>query len=105
MTLHRLFWVNRNPYFHTISQWIKFCAVAPIQNRSKRTLLMELKAVMNLYKTRGFDITRVEANQEFRCITNDILPMTLNASAADDHVHKVEHLIQTVKEHTRCTVQ
>ena len=65
---------------------------------------MELKAVMNLYKTRGFDITRAKADQEFRCITNDILPTTLNAAAADDHVHKVERLICTVKERTRYTV-
>jgi hypothetical protein len=97
--------VNGRPYFHTISQWIKLCTVAPIPNRYKRTVLLEAKAVINKYKARGFTISRIEAGQEFMCITNDILPINLNAAAADDHVAEVERSIRTVKERTRCTVQ
>jgi hypothetical protein len=100
-----IFWVNGSPYFHTISQWIKFRTVAPINNRTKRTLLMEMQAVLNMYEARGFNITRVEGDPEFVCITNDILPIQLNTADADDHVHKVEQSIRTVKEHTRCAVQ
>lgn len=36
------FGVNGNLHFRTISQWIKFCKVAPIQNWTKQTLLVEL---------------------------------------------------------------
>jgi hypothetical protein len=100
-----IFWVNGSPYFHTISQWIKFRTVAPIDNRTKRTLLMEAQAVINLYKGRGYNISRVKGDQEFVYITNDILPIQLNAAAADDHVHEVERSIRTIKERTRCTVQ
>jgi hypothetical protein len=28
-----IFWVNGSPFFHTISEWIKFRTVAPINNR------------------------------------------------------------------------
>jgi hypothetical protein len=100
-----IFWVNGSPYVHTISQWIKFRTVAPINNKTKITLLMETQAVLNMYGARGFNITRVEADQEFVCITNNILPIQLNAAVTDDHVHEVEWSIRTVKERTRCTIQ
>jgi hypothetical protein len=100
-----IFWVNGSPFFHTISQSIKFRTVAPIANRTKRTLLMEAKAVINLYETRGFEISRIEADREFACIANDLLPIPINIADADDHVHEVERSIRTVKERTRCTVQ
>jgi hypothetical protein len=98
-------WVNGSPYVHTISQWIKFRTVAPINNKTKITILMEAQAVLNMYGARGFNITRVEADQEFVCITNNILPIQLNAAVTDDHVHEVERSIRTVKERTRCTIQ
>jgi hypothetical protein len=85
-----IFWVNGSPYFHTIPQWIKFRTVAPINNRTKRTLLIETQAVLNMYEARAFNITRVEGDREFVCITNDILPIQLNAANANDHVHEVE---------------
>jgi hypothetical protein len=99
-----IFWVNGSPYFHTISQWIKFRTVTPIENRSKKTLLMEAQAVINMYQARGFNITRLEADQEFSCIVNDVLPIDLNIADADDHVPEVERVIRTIKERTRCTI-
>jgi hypothetical protein len=68
-----IFWVNGSPYFHTILQWINFRTIAAIENRSKRTLLMEAQAIINMYQARGFNITRLEGDQEFSCIVNDIL--------------------------------
>jgi hypothetical protein len=100
-----IFWVNGSPYFHTISEHIKFRTVAWITNRQKRTLLMEAKAIINMYEARGFVITRVEADREFACITNDILPTVLNIADADDHVSEAERSIRTIKERVRCTVQ
>jgi hypothetical protein len=95
-----IFWVNGSPYFHTILEWIKFCTVAPINNIMKRTLLMEAQAVINMYLARGFNISRVKADREFVCITNDILPINLNAANAGNHLHEVEQSIRTVKERT-----
>jgi len=58
-----------------------------------------------MYEARGFTITRIEADQEFACIANDILHIDLNIAAADDHVAEVERSIRTVKERRRCSVQ
>jgi hypothetical protein len=99
-----IFWVNGMAYFHTISEWIKFRTVAPIKNRSKRTLHLETQ-VINMYEMRGFSVTRVEADREFSCIGNELLPTPLNVADADDHVPEVERSICTIKERVRCLVQ
>jgi hypothetical protein len=100
-----IFWVNGSPFFHTILEWIKFRTVTPINKRSARTLLMETRAIVGMYEGRGFNVTRLEADQEFKCITNGILPTILNVANADEHVHEVERSIRTIKERTRCMVQ
>jgi hypothetical protein len=100
-----IFWVNGSSFFHTISEYIKFRTVASINNRSARTLLMETWAIVGMYEGRGFNVTRLEADQEFKCITNGVLPTILNVANADDYVHEVERSIRTIKERTRCRVQ
>ena len=66
---------------------------------------METRTIINLYQTQGFTVTRIEGDQEFACITNDILPTPTNIADADDHVPHVERSIRTVKERTRCLIQ
>jgi hypothetical protein len=100
-----IFWVNGSPYFHTISEWVKFRTVAAISNRSKRTLLLETQAIIHLYQTRGFTVTRVEGDREFSCLENDLLPTPINIADADDHVAEVERSIRTIKERTRALIQ
>jgi hypothetical protein len=58
---------------------------------------METRAIVNMEKSRGFNVTQLEAEQEFQCITNDVLPKILNVADADDHVHEVERSIRTIK--------
>jgi hypothetical protein len=100
-----IFWVNGSPCFHTMSEYIKFRTVAAIPNHQKRTLLMEAKAIINMCETRTFEMSRVEADQEFACVANDLLPAALNVADADDHVAKAERSIRTIKERVRCIVQ
>ena len=66
---------------------------------------METKGILKLYEARGFEVTRVEAEQDFKCIENDILPVPMNITDADDHVSQVERSIRTIKERMRCTLQ
>jgi hypothetical protein len=56
---------------------------------------MEARAVLNLYETRGFNISRVKAYQEFSCITNDLLPIPVKVAGVDDHVAEVERSFST----------
>ena len=87
------FYVNGNPFFHTISRAIKFRTAAPIASRSKRTLLIEARAVIDVYSARHFNVTAVHGDREFECIRHDLLPAHVNIAAADAHVPEVERSI------------
>jgi hypothetical protein len=99
-----IFWVNGSAYFHTISEWIKFRTVSQIPNRSKQTLLTEVRKVIHMHQTRGITVAGIEGDREFTCVTHDLLPTPTNITDADDHVSEVERSIRTVKERTRCLV-
>jgi hypothetical protein len=64
-----IFYVQGHPFFHTISRKVEFHTVAPVLNRNKAALLREIKPVLTMYKSRGFNI-----DMEFECIRNDVLP-------------------------------
>ena len=100
-----IFWVNGRPFFHTISEWIKYRTVNAIDDRSQRTLRTEIQSILNLYEARGFDVTRIEGDREFACVTNAFLPIDVNIADADDHVAEAERSIRTIKERVRCLVQ
>ena len=46
-------------------------------------------------------VIQIDADMEFRCLENDLLPVKLNIAAADEHVSDVERSIRTIKEGTR----
>jgi len=99
-----IFYVQCHPSFHTISRKVQFRTVAPVLNRNKATLLREIKPVLAIYKSRGFNITNLHANMEFECIQNGVLPSRLNVTANNDHVGEVEQSIRTMKERARTTI-
>jgi hypothetical protein len=83
-----IFYVQGHPFFHTISRKVQFRTLAPVLNRNKATLLREIKPVMAMYKSRGFNISDLHADTEFECIRNNVLPSRLNVAAANDHDYK-----------------
>ena len=98
-----IFYVQGHPFFQTISRKVQFRTVAPVLNRNKATLLREIKPVLAMYKSRGFNISDLHADIEFECIRNDVLPSRLNVTAANVHVGEVEQSIRTMKERARTT--
>jgi hypothetical protein len=100
-----IFYVNGNLFLHTISEFIKFRTVAPLNNRTKQTILTAISSVIRLYDKRGFTVTRVEADNEFAPLVHDLLPTQCNIAAADDHVAEVERSIRTIKERVRSILQ
>jgi hypothetical protein len=100
-----IFFVNGRAYIHTIAEYIKFQTVSNIPNRKANTLQTEIGAVLDLYHARGFQINRIDADQEFLSIALNMLPTTLNIADADNHVPQVERCIRTIKEWTWSTVQ
>jgi hypothetical protein len=67
-------------------------------------MLREVKAVIQLYEKRGFNIIDINADKEFECIQTELLPIHLHIVDKDSHVPKVERSICVVKERVRCTI-
>ena len=98
------FFVQELCFLHTISRDIGFRTVAPVTNRSFKTILHELQAAIQLYTTRGFTVCDIHGDHEFECTRLALSPIHLNIVAADCHVGEVERSIRTIKERLRACV-
>ena len=71
----------------------------------KEDILTGLQKVINLYQSRGLIVEQVHGDNEFECVKEDIRPILMNISAADEHVSMVERSIRTIKDRTRSQIQ
>ena len=71
----------------------------------KDDTLAGINKVINLYQSRGLIVEQINGDNEFECIREDIRPILLNITAADEHVSPVERSIRSIKDRTRCQVQ
>ena len=99
------FFVNGNPFFHSIGRNIKFRTVHPTQNRKKPTILTCLEDITSIYNRRGFTITNLHGDGEFDCIRMNVGNIHVHIAAPGEHVPEVERSIRTTKERVRATVQ
>ena len=98
------FYAQGMPFLHTIAKKIRLLTGTQTSNRSKKVMLSELFRVFQIYESRGFKIANLHADAEFECIRNEILPIELTTTAADEHVGDVERSIRTIKEALRCII-
>jgi hypothetical protein len=98
------FFVQGLVFMHTISRGIGFCTVSRVNERNKPTILKEIKAVLNVYHSRGLIVCDIHGDTEFLCIREDIRPTQLNIVPADSHVGEIERSIRTIKERLRSCV-
>jgi hypothetical protein len=99
-----IFYAQGHPFFHTISRKVQFHTLAPVLNRNKAARLREIKPVLAMNKSRGFNISDLHADMEFESIRNNVLPSRLNVTAGNNHVGEVERSIRTMKERARTTI-
>ena len=97
-------------FLTTISHKLKFRTAEALPYASKRGakkefILSGLMKVIKLYQARGLTVEQVHGDNEFECIREDIRPVLLNVSAADEHVSMIERSIRTIKDRTRSQVQ
>jgi hypothetical protein len=95
------FFVQGIAFLHTISRNIGFRTVSYIADRNKLTILREMKAILHLYKCRGFTIRDIHCDNEFALIREVVRPIQLNIVPADSHVGEIERSIRTIKERLR----
>ena len=98
------FYVQKLPFFHTISRDIGYRTVASVSDRHHDTILKQTTSVVRTYQTRGFHIHRLHGDHEFECVCDELLPIVVDVVPADSHVGKVERSIRTIKEKLRSCV-
>jgi hypothetical protein len=99
-----IMFVNKVPFFMTVSRAIKFGTAEMIADRKNHTIVVAIKQVIAAYSKRGFVITHLLMDGEFEPIRSDLalLGVNLNVASSNEHVPEIERHIRTVKERVRC---
>ena len=100
-----IFFVNRIPFFISLSRIIYFTGVSHLLDRKVDSIFKAFKEIYVYYLHRGFRIRTVLADGEFTPLKPliEALPYgpRVNLSAKDEHVADIECRIRVVKERTR----
>jgi hypothetical protein len=102
-----IFFVNKNPFFLTLSRNITFTAINHLADRTVPQIFKAFKDIYHYYLQRGFHITVVHTEGEFTPLKPLIesipgIPV-VNLASASEHVPKIERRIWVVKERCRAT--
>jgi Reverse transcriptase (RNA-dependent DNA polymerase) len=91
----------------TVSRNLHFITIDNIPSRHiEKCVIPSFKKVYNVYKSRGFSIKMVHADEEFTSMRDKLLELDgigLNIAATNEHVPEVERVIRTIKERNRAT--
>jgi len=100
-----IFFVNKIPFFLSLSRKICFTAVNHLANRTVPHIFKAFKEIYQFYLQRGFRITVVHADGEFAPLKALIEMMpggpVVNLASANEHVPEIERRIRVVKERCR----
>jgi hypothetical protein len=97
--------VNGIPFLMTTSRHIKFVSAGKLDNTDNITILKHFKLVFVTYASRGFKVTIILTDNQFKSIRSEQADMSaiINIVSRDEHVPKVERYNQTIKDHV-CSV-
>ena len=74
-----------------------------MKNMTKAEILKLLKKVITLYSSHSFSIEQIMADNQYKCLRNDLLPIMLTVVGAGEQVGDIERSIRTVKEGAHTT--
>jgi hypothetical protein len=102
-----IFFVNKIPFFLTLSRKICFTAVNHLADRTVPQIFKAFKEMYQYYLHRGLRIKTVHADGEFTPLKPLIETMPggpmVNLASANEHVPEIERIIRVVKERCRAT--
>jgi hypothetical protein len=102
-----ILFVNKIPFFLTLSRKICFTAVNHLADRTVPQIFKAFKDMYQYYLQCGFHIKTVHAGGEFAPLKPLIESMPggpmVNLASANEHVPEIEHRIRVVKERCRAT--
>ena len=103
-----IMFVNKLPFFVTISRHIKFSTAEFLPNQKTLTLVGAIKRLSQTYAKRGFQITILLLDGQFNKDNLDgeiaSFGITLNTVSAEEHVPEIERHIRTIKERARSVI-
>jgi hypothetical protein len=102
-----IFFVNKNPFFLTLSRKITFKSVNHLADHAAPQIFKAFKEIYQYYLQRGLHITVVHADGEFAPL-KPLIECTpggpvVNLASANEHVPEIERRIWVVKERCRAT--
>jgi len=102
-----IIFVNKIPFFLTLSRKICFTTVNHLANRTVAEIFKAFKEIYQYYLQRGFRITTVHADGEFEPVAALITSMpggpAVNLASANEHVPEIERRARVVKERCRAS--
>jgi hypothetical protein len=100
-----LFFINKIPFFSTVSDHIKFTTTEHITSRKIQQLVLAAQHVQAVYAARDFRIKIMVMDGEFVPMKHDLATagIVLNTTSANEHVPKIERQIRVIKERVRAT--
>ena len=97
-------YVQGIPMLHSISSGYRFRTIEAVRDQnkpSKNTTLRSASKVVNIYNVRGLKISQINANNEFKCIRDNMRPIPMNIIVAGEHVGDIDRSNIPIKERTR----
>jgi hypothetical protein len=102
-----IFFVNKNPFFLTLSRNITFTAVNHLADHTVPKIFKAFKEINQYYLQHCFHITVVHANGEFAPLKPLIKSIpggsVVNLASANEHMPEIERQIRVVKDRCRAT--
>ena len=103
-----IMFVNKMPFFVTISRHIKFRTSEFLANQKTDTIYKAIKHVHQTYTKRGFKMKFLLMDGQFDKdgLAGEVaeLGITMNCVAAEEHVPEIERGIRTIKDRARSVV-
>eukprot|EP00804_Cyclotella_cryptica_P002560 CCRYP_010401-RA/>CCRYP_010401-RA protein AED:0.15 eAED:0.13 QI:0/0/0/0.5/1/1/8/0/1350 len=96
--------VNGIPLFTTLSRDLRMFTAEHLPSRTAKQLSGSLNKVLNIYRRGGFTVRVVLMDMEFEPLADVFDLVTINKTAAREHVGEIERGIRSIKERASCTI-
>jgi len=98
MLVADIMFVNGLPFLVTSSRGISLVTIEYLKSRTAKRLVDTLERVIRIYSKAGFIVQTALMDMEFKKLRDELPNITLNTTAAREHVGEIERKIRVVKE-------
>jgi hypothetical protein len=96
--------INGLPFLVTSSRRISLVTIEYLPSRTAKRLALTLERVIKVYIRGGFVVQTMMMDMEFEKLVDLLLNVTINTTAAREHVGEIERKIRVIKERARGTM-